>query len=118
MSHSIRESLSIRKKHLVAHRQQWKCNQCGDHLPPEFDIDHVKAICDGGANSLDNLQALCKACHGEKTHMDMIRLEDRRKEIRTGHSKYFTPYSSYKVEHKQPDESIVAYFEKFRRKST
>lgn len=113
-----RESISLRKKHLIAHRQEWKCNQCGSHLPPEFDIDHVRALCDGGANSMDNLQALCKACHGTKTHMDMIRLEDRRREERTGRSKYFEPYSIYYTPHGAPkSEAAKRYFEKFKRKS-
>lgn len=31
------------------------------------DVDHIKALKDGGTNNLDNLRSLCHACHSMKT---------------------------------------------------
>jgi len=38
-----------------------------DLVEREFDIDHIKPIANGGKNSVDNLQPLCKKCHKKKT---------------------------------------------------
>jgi len=32
-----------------------------------YEIDHIVELADGGSNSEDNLQALCRSCHGVKT---------------------------------------------------
>jgi hypothetical protein len=36
-----------------------------------FQIDHNVALCLGGGNEKENLQALCPCCHSAKTHQDM-----------------------------------------------
>ena len=33
----------------------------------KFEIDHIKALANGGTNDIDNLQILCKECHYTKT---------------------------------------------------
>jgi 5-methylcytosine-specific restriction protein A len=35
------------------------------------EIDHIKALKDGGTNAAANLQPLCGECHLEKTRTDM-----------------------------------------------
>lgn len=55
----------------VASAQQFKCMHCGDALK-RFDIDHKKALCQGGSNDLDNLQALCRPCHSRKTEEEQV----------------------------------------------
>ena len=45
-----------------------RCRACELVFPPRFlNVDHVVAIADGGSDSLDNLQILCKDCHRAKT---------------------------------------------------
>jgi len=34
---------------------------------PSEHVDHIIALRAGGANSMDNLQALCASCHSKKT---------------------------------------------------
>lgn len=44
-----------------------KCEERGEFVPVHT-VDHIKAILDGGEPyDLDNLQSLCKPCHGIKT---------------------------------------------------
>jgi hypothetical protein len=49
--------------------QKYTCSICDVDLETgrDFDIDHIIPLANGGKNSLDNLQALCKGCHKEKT---------------------------------------------------
>jgi hypothetical protein len=49
-------------------RQQWHCGNCNNILNHE--IDHIISLNNGGSNHVDNLVALCPACHREKTAME------------------------------------------------
>jgi hypothetical protein len=69
-----RTKLGERIRKVVASEQQWRCNNCDNLLPPNFEIDHLKAVCEGGTNDRENLQALCRACHGIKTTNDGLRV--------------------------------------------
>lgn len=47
--------------------QKFRCNICKDKKPiSNLEIDHIKAIAQGGTNDIDNLQLLCNSCHKEK----------------------------------------------------
>ena len=53
----------------VLYSQYYKCAVCKELLnPAAVDIDHIIPLYRGGDNSLSNLQALCKNCHGIKTY--------------------------------------------------
>ena len=82
----------------IAYRQDYECKLCQAKLPPTFEIDHVCALSHGGEDCVSNLQALCPNCHREKTAPEIQTLADRRREERTGISKYFNPecYASYR----------------------
>src|SRR5690349_15155628 len=59
----------LRKQKL---REQPLCEECFEQTPRKFipatDVDHVKAITDGGEVwDLANLRSLCHACHSRKT---------------------------------------------------
>lgn len=63
----VKRSVSETKKKYVAARQQWYCGHCKNILNHTFEIDHVISLNNGGSNHVDNLVALCPACHREKT---------------------------------------------------
>ena len=55
------------EKFSIASAHNYKCNVCKTNLEDrEFDIDHIQPIANGGKNTIDNLQPLCKPCHQEK----------------------------------------------------
>jgi hypothetical protein len=54
-------------KKKVAADQQWKCGHCKATLDATFEVDHVKALFNGGSNDMSNLVALCPNCHRKKT---------------------------------------------------
>ena len=54
---------------LKLYKQQGKCCQlCKNKLEINYvQIDHIKALANGGTNDIENLQILCKPCHYVKT---------------------------------------------------
>lgn len=65
---SNRYSFSEFEKQSICSAYNYKCNVCGtDLVDREFDIDHKIPIANGGKNSIENLQPLCKNCHKKKT---------------------------------------------------
>lgn len=71
-SRTHKRSVSETKKKYIASQQNWKCNQCKQQLTAWFEVDHVKRLDQGGTNDVNNLVALCRNCHGEKTSMENI----------------------------------------------
>lgn len=53
----------------IMRRDQWLCQTClsNGRLTEAKEVDHVKPLSLGGTDAADNLQALCKQCHGRKT---------------------------------------------------
>lgn len=47
------------------------CAACGEASPASsIDVDHVVPISKGGADALNNVHAICRRCHVEKTASD------------------------------------------------
>jgi hypothetical protein len=69
---STKRSVSETKKKWVAAKQNWKCGTCQKQLPPWFEVDHKIRLEHGGSNHVDNLVALCRDCHGEKTAIENL----------------------------------------------
>jgi 5-methylcytosine-specific restriction endonuclease McrA len=63
----VKRNVSDTKKRYVASQQNWKCKKCNLQLTYTYEIDHIIALKDGGDNSIENLVALCRECHGQKT---------------------------------------------------
>ena len=62
-----RSPFTTNQRHAVLKRFDFKCNNCKCNIiDDKFDIDHIRPLANGGTNKADNLQPLCKACHGEK----------------------------------------------------
>ncbi len=58
----------------IAYRQEYKCRACGLFpIPPNFEVDHIIELQDGGADVSENFQALCPGCHAEKTRLNRLR---------------------------------------------
>jgi len=69
---ATKRSVSETKKKFVASRQNWKCGHCDKQLTAWFEVDHKMRLEYGGSNHIDNLVALCRECHGEKTTMENL----------------------------------------------
>lgn len=67
-----RRSVSEARRKFVAARQKWCCGQCQQMLSASFEIDHIVRLDRGGDNSVENLVALCRNCHGAKTNMELM----------------------------------------------
>ena len=59
-------------KKVVAANQKWHCNMCQNMLDASYEVDHRVPLYKGGDNSINNLQALCRNCHGKKTISDKM----------------------------------------------
>jgi hypothetical protein len=67
-----KRSVSETKKKFVASQQGWKCGKCDNQLTAWFEVDHKVRLEYGGSNEVNNLVALCRECHGEKTTMENL----------------------------------------------
>lgn len=71
-STKFRRKVSESTKKYVASKQKWKCIKCKMLLDCTYEIDHIKPLYLNGTNDVENLQALCRNCHGKKTTEDRI----------------------------------------------
>ena len=51
----------------VAYEQNYACAKCKKLLPPDWQLDHITPLSMGGGNERGNVQALCVACHTDKS---------------------------------------------------
>jgi len=65
--------VSNTQKKYIAAAQVWRCNYCKNMLDASYEIDHIVPLYKNGTNDVNNLQALCRNCHGKKTVMDRIK---------------------------------------------
>ena len=74
-----RASLPSKVRRQVAYRQGYECAGCGCLLPPDHEVDHVVPVALNGSDSLENLQALCRPCHLQKTRDQRHAILDERR---------------------------------------
>lgn len=64
-------------------RQNPLCVHCRDKgkINLAEEVDHIVALVNGGSNDDSNLMGLCRACHYEKTLLDLGRKIKRRVDV-------------------------------------
>jgi len=67
-----KRNVSETKKKHVAAGQHWKCENCSKELDASFEVHHKKPLYLGGDNTVENLVALCRNCHGIETVKDKV----------------------------------------------
>ena len=67
-----KRNVSENVKKYIASQQNWKCQLCQNQLDATYEVDHIIPLYQGGTNDYENLQALCRNCHGKKTLSDRI----------------------------------------------
>ena len=71
----IKRNVSESKKKFIASNQKWRCAHCQNLLDNTYEVDHIVALYRGGTNDLNNLEALCRNCHGKKTFREKMGLQ-------------------------------------------
>jgi hypothetical protein len=69
-----RRRFSPDEKRIVGAQQNWRCAQCQQALPAAFEVDHITPLWSGGEDTMNNLQALCPNCHGDKTLHERMKM--------------------------------------------
>lgn len=64
---------------MVLMRDGGLCQPCrrDGRVTPATEVDHIVPKAEGGTDSHDNLQAICTACHREKTQQEATRARQR-----------------------------------------
>ena len=70
----IKRNVSESKKKYIASNQKWRCAHCNNMLDNTYEVDHIIALYRGGNNELNNLEALCRNCHGVKTFKEKMNI--------------------------------------------
>lgn len=100
----------------LAYRQKYKCAHCKILLAPDFEVDHITALEDGGQDIASNLQCLCVACHSTKTRLNRLRKHNLfAAEAEQEHAKYTRPVQ-YESEGAEEEEQAPVFSKYFRQK--
>ena len=71
---------------LAMDRDDWLCQPCKreGRATPAREVDHIIPKSQGGTDDLDQLQAICKTCHQEKTQREAAEAQGRKSKPRIG----------------------------------
>ena len=64
-------AVRARARRVVLQRDGYRCRRCG--RAGKLEIDHRRPLWKGGGNELENLQALCRDCHIDKSRAERER---------------------------------------------
>ena len=75
-----------RARKVIIARDMALCQECKRQgkVSPFDEVDHIKPKFEGGTDDHDNLEGLCRACHGRKTEAEAARAQGRRVKPRIG----------------------------------
>ena len=67
----------------ILERDSYLCQPCRERgrVTAAQAVDHIKAKANGGTDELENLRAICRACHLDKTMLDTGRRRKRRIDV-------------------------------------
>jgi len=85
----IKRITSETTKKMVAASQSWTCAHCFAMLSSSYEVDHTIPLWRNGADTVDNLRALCSNCHSIKSQKEsQERAEERRARRVDARSRY------------------------------
>jgi hypothetical protein len=87
LGNSARLQIAAAQKYKCANL---KCERMDRVLDWTFALDHKIPLRDGGSNELSNFQALCHACHAQKSARENTAHAERMLERKTRISRFFT----------------------------
>lgn len=61
-----RRSMTKKRRLEVFMKSNGRCARCDCKLGPDFEADHIISLFLGGADAIENLEALCYDCHRTK----------------------------------------------------
>jgi 5-methylcytosine-specific restriction endonuclease McrA len=67
---SFPKNIPFRSRENIKKKRHMNCENCGKN--PPSDAHHIKTRGSGGGDELENLIALCRACH-TKVHMEGLK---------------------------------------------
>jgi hypothetical protein len=69
---SDRKPISAKTRYEVLRRDSYTCQACGAKAPNvTLQVDHIKAVANGGGDGLDNLRAVCVTCNLGKSDTEV-----------------------------------------------
>ena len=72
VNNTNKRKVSNLQKKMIASNQKWKCKHCNNILNFDYEVDHIIPLFKNGSNDMNNLQALCRNCHGVKSGKDRL----------------------------------------------
>ncbi len=71
---------------LILRRDCYLCQPClkQGRPTPATQVDHIAPKFKGGTDDHDNLQAICRPCHDEKTKAESAEAQGRRRKVKIG----------------------------------
>lgn len=83
-----RRRLTRAQKQMILDQQEWKCAITAEPLIPgttAIEYDHIIPLAMGGRDEVDNLQAVLKSAHREKTSEDVAKIA-KAKRVKAKHT--------------------------------
>lgn len=64
---------------IAMQRDCWLCQPClkAGKATPATECDHINPKANGGTDDIENLQAICSACHADKTQQEAAAAQGR-----------------------------------------